>query len=166
MHSMASGHFEFESEGFRAKRHRDRAHCFRGSEIHGKIGVAGGIGRNLAAAGTANSSHTGRQASSAGSTAVPFAERLTSAIAFSRALASTPFKNSWCSRWAFVITTTVGRIQLINCAISPGWLIPGLNHRRLRARCEFQKHAGYAHGVIEVAFRGKHRLFAAGLPQN
>ena len=52
MHSMASGHFEFESEGFRAKRHRDRAHCFRGSEIHGKIGVAGGIGRNLAAAGT------------------------------------------------------------------------------------------------------------------
>ena len=42
----------------------------------------------------------------------------------------------------------------------------GLNHRRLRARCEFQKHAGYAHGVIEVAFRGKHRLFAAGLPQN
>ena len=23
-----------------------------------------------------------------------------------------------------MITTTVGRIQLINCAISPGWLIP------------------------------------------
>jgi hypothetical protein len=68
--------------------------------------------------------HSGSMASAAGSTTRPSTGSAAMALPFSTATASSPSRNSWCSRCALLTSTTVGAASRASCAISPGWLVP------------------------------------------
>ena len=66
----------------------------------------------------------GVQGSSPGNTATPPAASAPNTVPFSRAVASGPSMNSWCSRWALSTSATDGCVMVARPAISPGWFMP------------------------------------------